>query len=65
MNKVTLKEHKRTYLFPDDENLVFHNVVEFSMPGSTHRLKLATGEHVIVAPGWLAIMIEGIDDWTM
>ena len=64
MDKVKLSEHSRTYIFKD-KSLTFENVVEFAMPGSTHRLTLADGKHVIVAAGWLAVVIEGIEDWTI
>ena len=64
MEKTQLNEHSRTYIF-ENGSLTFENIVEFSMPGTTHRLKLKSGEHVIVAAGWLAIVIEGIEDWTI
>lgn len=65
MDKVQLREHSRTYMFPDGDSITFYGVVEFAKPGSTHRLKLATGEHVIVGDKWQAIVIKGIDDWTV
>ena len=58
-----LKEHKRTYVFPSG-TISYDNVIGFAMPGSTHRLTLADGKHVVVAPGWVAIEIEGIDGWS-
>lgn len=52
-------EAKRTYTFEDGDTLSIADVVEFGMPGSTHRLKDKDGNLYIVKPNWRSIKIEG------
>lgn len=62
---VKVEEQIRTYYWPDGTSTVFKDIVEFGMPGSTHRLKDKNGIFYIVAPGWRYIMLEGIESFTV
>lgn len=63
MTKVS--EAKRTYTFEDGNKFVVKDVVEFGMPGSTHRLRTKNGDLVIVKPNWRHIVIEGSEEFTV
>lgn len=57
-------ERTRTYVFPNNHRLAFANVKAVGVrPSGTHRLELADGRRVIVAPNWLAIELD-VDGWT-
>jgi hypothetical protein len=65
MEKIKVQEDKRTYIYADGTEFAIERVVEFAMPGTTHRLTTNDGVHYIIAPGWIAIRIDGIDDWAV
>lgn len=57
-------ETSRTYIFPNNERVTFHDVKALAVSvRGTHRLECKEGK-VIVAPGWLAIILN-VTDWTL
>lgn len=60
-----VNEQSRTYTFEDGHTLTIKNVIEFGMPGSTHRLKTSDGFLYIVKPNWRSIKIEGAKEFSV
>ena len=57
-------ERKRTYLFPNNQTIIFENISAVAVSKSgTHRLNMADGTKAIVPTGWLAILLD-MDEWT-
>jgi hypothetical protein len=62
--KLNPPERSRTYVFTGGETLEFRGVVAIRVSESGHhRLELADGKKVIVAPRWMAIELD-VDAWT-
>lgn len=58
-------EKTRTYVYPNGQRLTYQDVVSICVrPSGTHRLELASGKKVIVAPGWAAIELD-VPNWTV
>jgi hypothetical protein len=61
---LTPPERKRTYVYPNGENLVFEEVTRIEIRQSgTHRLEYKDGGKAFVVPGYRAIILE-VDEWT-
>lgn len=57
-------EELRVYVYPNNEQLRFENVVSISISESgNHYINTADGTKAIVTPGWRAILLS-IKDWT-
>lgn len=64
---IKLNEAKRTYVYPVGDFIEVVGVRELVVrPSGTHRLKVESGELIIMAPGWQAIVIEDeSEEWTV
>ena len=63
--KIDPPEPKRTYLFPGGERVTVENVCAVCVrPSGGHRLETTDGRKWIIAPGWLAVELQGVAAWT-
>ena len=55
----------KVYLYPDGTTFRVENVVKFGAPGTTHRLESRDGRKWIIAPGWIAVELIGVERWSV
>ena len=62
---VSVAEGARVYHYPNGKTLRVENVVKFGAPGTTHRLESRDGRKWIIAPGWIAVELIGVERWSV
>jgi hypothetical protein len=63
-NFQTVNNRAREYFYPDGSSARFENVISVAVSErGTHRLNLADGDKIIVAPKWNYIRLD-MDEWS-